>query len=285
MTAPLRASSMPSGLAQPTAADAIDLIALLRRLTGISLAEDKAGFLAARLARRLAETGCADFGAYRRLLATDEDERTCFAEALVTHTTSFFRERTQFDWLIAEEFPRLAAESRNTPLVLWSAASSTGQEGYTALMAARMAEMQYDLTLDVGLIGTDLSRAALRTAATAIYPLAQIDGVPESLRSEVLLSSREGLDRVRIVQGLRRRSSWRCANLATGEGLEGIQADVVFLRNVLIYFDTEMRDRVIDNVCRRLRPGGVLCVGHTEAGHVRRAGLTVIRPSILRWEG
>ena len=96
------------------------------------------------------------------------------------------------------------------------------------------------------------------------------------------MTSKKGDGRHRIVPDLRERASWRIGNLTTGEGLEGISADVIFLRNVLIYFDEENRKKVIENVYRRLRPGGYLLTGHTEAAHARRDGLEVIRPSIYR---
>ncbi|MEE4209176.1 MAG: CheR family methyltransferase [Parvularcula sp.] len=213
----------------------------------------------------------------------DGNERTHFAEAMVTHTTSFFREAPQFDWLLAEELPRLARERPGRRISIWSAACSTGQEGYTALIAARMAEISLGVSLDTALIGTDLSRTALQQAARAIYTAQQTESIPAAIRSEVLLSSREGPDRIRIVPELRRRATWRRANLATAEGLDGIKADIAFLRNVLIYFDAEVRGSVLDKVCNNLEPGAVLFVGHTEAAQVRHPGLTAIRPSILRW--
>jgi chemotaxis protein methyltransferase CheR len=255
---------------------------LLRRLTGIALGKDKAGLLAVRLSRRLAVTGSEDFAGYRSVLARDPNEAQHFVEAMLTHTTSFFREAPQYDWLIEEGFAELDRIGASGRLEIWSAACSTGQEGWTALMAAMLARRRTALTLEPHLLGTDLSRSALRTAAAAIYPRAQIEPVPEAVRRDALLVSREGPERVRISPELRRRARWRQANLVSGKRLDGISADLVFLRNVLIYFDGPTRDAVLDRVLGRLRPGGVLCVGHTEAGHVRRPDLAPIRPSIYR---
>lgn len=254
-----------------------------RRLTGITLRDRKAEFLTARLGKRVAARGVDGWGAYRRLLAEDPDEQIAFAEALTTHTTSFFREKAQYDWLLDHGFPTLLGDGLGRrEILIWSAACSTGQEGWTALMVAEQVRMKGRANLETRLIGTDLSRPVLRTAAQAIYPEAQIEGIPEDLRPRVLLSSRTGERRFRITPDLRARATWRQANLATGDGLAGISADVVFLRNVLIYFDEDVRATVIDNVYQRLKPGGILFVGHTEAGHVRRYGLVSLRPSILR---
>ena len=281
-TQPLQVQPRPA--VAPSAEDVAGLAAWARRLTGITLRDRKAEFLSARLGKRLAAHGLADWGAYRRILAEDPVEQVAFSEALTTHTTSFFREKAQYDWLLEEGFPALlgASAGRRREIAIWSAACSTGQEGWTALMVAEQARLRGQTGLEARLIGTDLSRPVLRTAAQAIYPEAQIEGIPTALRPRVLLSSKVGERRYRIVPELRRRATWRQVNLASGDGLDGISADVVFLRNVLIYFDHEVRKTVIDNVFRRLNPGGFLLVGHTEAGHVRRDGLDSVRPSILR---
>ena len=276
--------TLPPPVAIPAPEDVRDLARQAHRLTGINLGERKGEFLAARLGRRLTAHGLSDWASYRALLAEDTVEQTAFAEALTTHTTSFFRERAQYDWLLNEGLADLYPQPRGPgrELVFWSAACSTGQEGYTALMVADQARHQGLWELRTTLIGTDISRPVLRVAAQAVYPASQIESVPPKLRPQVLLSSRSGDGRYRIVPELRRRSTWRQANLVTGAGLDGIAADVVFLRNVLIYFDAETRGKVVENVFARLRKGGVLLLGHTEAVHARRAGLELIRPSIYR---
>ncbi len=265
-----------------TPADVADLAALARDLVGITLTDRKAEFLMARLARRLAATGMQDYPSYRRLVRESRVEQTAFAEALTTHTTSFFRERAQYDWLLKTGFAELHAAEPRRDLVVWSAACSTGQEGYTALMVAQQARDAGLWNLGVRLIGSDISRPVVRIAAQGVYPNDQIASIPDDLRRRFLLSSRNRDGRCRIVPELRQRASWRIGNLVTGDGLDGISADVVFLRNVLIYFDDEVRARVLDNIFRRLRPGGYLLTGHTESGHAKRDGLQTIRPSILR---
>jgi chemotaxis protein methyltransferase CheR len=262
--------------------DARDFADLARTLTGIALDPGRVEFLCGRLGRRLTATGAADYGVYRRLLHADPAERVAFAEALTTHTTAFFREAAQYDWLRDKGFASVVDPSRARPVTIWSAACSTGQEGYSALMAAMQAQDGGMHGIDARLIGTDLSSKVLRVAAQAIYPLDDVGAIPDALRPRVLLSSRNGDGRHRIVPELRRRTTWRRANLASGAGLDGIEADVAFLRNVLIYFDDDVRRRVLDQVVRRIRPGGILLVGHTEAAHARRPDLEIVRPSILR---
>jgi chemotaxis protein methyltransferase CheR len=246
------------------------LVDLARSVTGITLEETRTDFLTGRLGRRLVANGLTSYGEYCRLLKADADERVAFGEALTTHTTSFFRENAQYDWLLEEGLENLQEGGRlnGRETVLWSAACSTGQEGYSALMVAHLARDRGLRSITPRLIGTDLSRPVINRAAQAVYSRGETDGIPSELRPRFLLSSKKTTDVYRIVPDLRAQSSWRTANLATGQGLDGIAA--------------EIRRRVIDNVYRRLRIGGFLMTGHTEASHARRDGLELVRPSIYR---
>ncbi|WP_299815502.1 CheR family methyltransferase [uncultured Jannaschia sp.] len=260
------------------------LVVMAKSVTGISLDETRTDFIAGRLGRRLAANGLTDYAEYCRLLKSDMAERVAFGEALTTHTTSFFREKAQYDWLLDEGLAELqdGGRTKGRETVFWSAACSTGQEGYSALMTAHAARDGGLRSFEPRLVGTDLSRPVVRRAEQAVYARGETDGIPAELRPRFLLSSKKSTGIYRIVPELRTQSTWRNANLVTGHGLDGIAADVVFLRNVLIYFDAEIRQRVIDNVYRRLRIGGFLMTGHTEASHARRAGLELVRPSIYR---
>lgn len=263
--------------------DVDQLVAMARNVVGITIDARKTDFLTGRLGRRLVANGLTSYADYCRLLRQNAIERVAFGEALTTHTTSFFRERAQYDWLLEEGLAELAGSGPGQrELVVWSAACSTGQEGYTALMVLHQARDRGLRGIRPRLIGTDVSRPVVRRAKTALYSRQEVEGIPVDLRRRFLLSSKSTADVYRIVPELRDQASWRQANLASGEGLDGISADVVFLRNVLIYFDEEIRTRVIDNVYRRLRPGGILMMGHTEASHARRDGLELVRPSIYR---
>ena len=274
---------------RPTIA-AADL-ALFRRIAaeeaGLAIGDDKTDFLVARLGGQLARLGLPDFAAYARHLAraVDPRERRSFVEALTTHTTGFFRERSQYDWLEAEGFDTLAriGAGRDRTLVIWSAACSSGQELYSALMLAHARLATGRLSAVAG-IGTDLSRSILRRGRLGIYSGEEIEGIPLELRRRYLLSARTGPERFRIAPELRSRCRWALANLTLPAELGGIGADLVFLRNVLIYFDAPTRTRVLKAVIARLRRGGVLLTGHSETVDARAFGLAAIRPSIYRKE-
>lgn len=255
---------------------------------GLHIGADKTDFLVARLSGQIARLGLDGFGAYVAHLrggARAEDRRR-FIEALTTHTTSFFRERPQYDWLRAHGLPTLLNEGAGTrrPLEIWSAACSSGPELYSALMlvaSLRPPEMPPYMMRGTG---TDLSHAILKRGKLAVYVREEIEGIPHDLRRRFLLSARDGADRYRIGPELRKAARWIQANLTRAADLNGINADIAFLRNVLIYFDAPTRDRVLRNVIGRIQPGGYLLTGHSETIDGRRYGLVPVRPSIYHKE-
>lgn len=262
------------------------LSVIAQREAGISLGQDKADFLQSRLARRLAKTGLSSFKDYCDYLDRPEGkaEIRVFVESIATHTTSFFRESTQFDWLGTTGLDMLwdggAGQTRD--LVTWSAACSIGSELYTALMVLHSAGTKRFGRIRCKGIGTDLSRQVVRVAENAVYSRQEIDGIHPDLRPDYLLSSKSGADRYRIAPVLRHLTEWRVANLTDRAMLSGIEADVVFLRNVLIYFDADTQQQVLQNVLGRLRPGGFLMIGHSETGTLRDLGLTTVRPTVYQ---
>jgi chemotaxis protein methyltransferase CheR len=259
---------------------------IARARAGIVIQGEKTDFLRSRLTRRMTQLGVADYDAYCALLEADEPEQTLFIEALATHTTSFFREPAQYDWLRDVGIPELYAAGigRARPLVYWSAACSNGAEGYSALMLTDWLRRLRYRDLRQRLIGTDISRQAIRLAERAVYNEEDVTPVPADMRRICVMRARARDGRCRIIPELRALATWRVANLTDPATLSDIRADVAFLRNVLIYFDEAMQQRVIANVLSRLAPGGYLFTGHTETATTRRIGVTVIRPSIYRKE-
>jgi chemotaxis protein methyltransferase CheR len=252
---------------------------------GIQLGSEKADFVVSRVGPRLGQLGMIDFGEYCDLLESPsgKDEVRVFLEAIATHTTSFFREKGQFDWLLETGFAQLR-DRKSGEITIWSAACSTGQELYTAIIAADRAAATTLPGLRVKGIGTDLSREVVQTAKRAVYSSAEVAGIPADLRPDSLLSSKSGDGRCRIVPRIRERTEWRLGNLTKRETLSQINADIAFLRNVLIYFDEETQVDVLRNVVSRIKPGGFLMTGHSETSQVRQLGLTVIKPTIYRKE-
>lgn len=252
---------------------------IARKVAGIRLSPENIGFMTRRLPQVIAASGEKTVTDYIKKLSQDPSTVVNFIEALTVHTTSFFREDRQYRWLAETGLPQLSSV-RGT-LVLWSAACSTGQEGWSAMMVCDHFRKNILRPLHVKLIGTDISPKVVQAAQKAVYRPEDIEGVPAAYINSYFLHSRSQDGRVRIVPELRNLAEWRVGNLSTGEGLTGIKADVAFLRNVLIYFAADMQAQVINRVTRHLRPGGYLLTGHSETG-LQHPELVPIEPSIYQ---
>lgn len=284
MTLPALKSESSSLISQK---DISRLAQIADREAGIELGQDKADFLLSRLSKLLETAGCQDYGAFCDALETPGSDALVrsFIEAITTHTTSFFRESGHFDWMWSTGFAELLEKGagKTRDLVIWSAACSTGQELYSAMICAQKAAQDFPGMRFRG-IGTDISSKVVAQARNAVYNKADIMGIPAELRGQCLLSSKANDGKYRITTDLRGRTDWRLASLTKAGSLSNIDADIAFLRNVLIYFDEETQIEVTKNVLSRLRPGGILLTGHSETSHARNLNLTVIKPTIYRKE-
>ena len=252
-----------------TAAQARTLIATAKRITGVAVSEDKIPFLELRVGRRLRELNCRDFESYIDMLRGSEGEVEAryLAEALTTHTTSFFREKLHYDWLTNEGLSALLENGagRDHKLTVWSAACSLGSEMWTAAIVLDQFARNLPGGMSWDVVGTDVSRQILRRASAAIFTEDQISGLPDALRRVYLMHSRGAPRIYRVVPELRSRARLCWANLVDLDPRLSITADVVFLRNVLIYFQPEDQLRAVAGVVSRLRTGGYLMTGHSES--------------------
>jgi chemotaxis protein methyltransferase CheR len=278
--------------ARISAAQAAAFVELAHQRGGLSLDAQKSQFFETRLGGLIRETR---FGSAAALLAaarSDPRVADTVLERLTTHTTSFFREPGHYDWLQRKGFETLTrrALTSSEPFTIWSAASSTGAE----LWSAGIEWMDWQGTVarrdPLALIGTDVSQRILKIAAGATYRDEEVQGISPDRRGRYLLRSRtardgQGKPYWRIVQALRDKASFQQANLQRLDQLRPFKADVVFLRNVLIYFEPDDRDRAIKNVVRRIRSGGVLMTGHAERIEPDRYGLRPEGPSLFVKEG
>jgi chemotaxis protein methyltransferase CheR len=260
---------------------------IAREKGGLAIAADRVALLQQRLSRRLVATGHADFDGYitQLLRPGAEAELQNMIEALTTHTTAFFREASQFDWLRETGLPQLveAGARRDQPLTFWSAACSTGAEMWTAAMVLDQFLLSEGGRLRWQVLGSDISGRILARASRAIFDEGEISGLPEEFRQRYLLRSRRkhGTAHVyRISPELRRHARLFQANLVEAPPPIDPPADVVMMRNVLIYFDAEGREAAVRNAMSRMRRGGFLMTGHTESLHPVPAGLVQVGSSI-----
>ena len=248
--------------------DANRLVDTAKRVAGITIDPERVDFLTSRLAKRLQATGQESFADYASFLASPggAKEITAFTDAVTTHTTSFFREPAHFRWLEDVGFDAMIGRGagRSWTMQIWSAACSYGQELYSAMMAAKMQEDQRGERLRLAGLGTDVSEESVARARTAVYGETEIDGLNETMRKKYLLRSRSGPVRYRIDPDVRELTTWQTANLCQLSSAIPT-SDLVFLRNVLIYFDPQAQRQIVSDVVKRIRPGGFLLIGHSEA--------------------
>jgi chemotaxis protein methyltransferase CheR len=247
------------------------LAGFIQDYSGIRMPPNKVTLVEGRLRRRVRALGMPSLAQYCRHLFDEGGmpaEAVHLIDAVTTNKTDFFREPEHFRVLRDMALPQLLTGRRATgsaTVKLWSAACSTGAESYTlAMVFAEFAQQRSGLSASI--LGTDISTEVLQVAVRATYPEATIAPVPMELRRRYLLRSRDssrGL--VRIVPALRRMTHFARLNLMEAKYPVDTDYDVVFCRNILIYFEPPVQQEVLLRLCRHLRPGGFLFLGHTES--------------------
>jgi chemotaxis protein methyltransferase CheR len=242
---------------------------------GITLADTKKALVSGRLAKRLAHYRLDSYSDYLKLLLgrSDPGEVQIAVDLLTTNETYFFREPRHFDLL--RQLARDAAREERA-LRVWSAASSTGEEPYSIAMV--LADAQGDLPWSV--LGTDLSSRVLRHARIGHYQQERANNVPaEYLKSYCLRGIGTETGTLLIQRGVRDRVQFSQVNLNKPLPALG-QFDIIFLRNVMIYFNSETKRQVVQRLLGQLRPGGHLLVGHSETLNDINSTVRSIAPSI-----
>lgn len=240
---------------------------LIYQKTGIRISPQKKMLLSNRLRRRLRDTGIADFEAYYqhlKRLPSQHPEWNAFLQEITTHETYLFRDEVQWRWFRREYLPEIAAEAqagrRQRSLRIWSAACSTGDEVYTIACCIAGGLPNYQ-QWHITILGTDIGVGAIEQARMGVFGERAMRLVPEEDRRRFFIKAKDAA----IWQAgsvLRAMTSFRQHNLL--EPLRLPPFDVVFLKNVLIYFDAASKKRVLENVRAEVKPGGILITGAAE---------------------
>jgi len=244
------------------------IAAIARERWGLCLTEKKLPLVSNRLASFMLHSTFESVEKYLDHLENDADEedRLVFFDLLSTNVTSFFRDRPHFDYLEREFYTPLARGNLTTPgrrIRIWSAACSTGQEPYTLAMNA--VESLPDLrSWDFKILGTDLSNFAVEQAKAGTYPVDKLDGIsPELVRKHFVRGNGSGKDQYTVAPHLRSLVTISRLNLMDPWPFKG-KFDVIFCRNVMIYFDSKTRRELVLRFHELLRPGGILAIGSAE---------------------
>jgi chemotaxis protein methyltransferase CheR len=242
---------------------------------GIHMTPAKKPLVSGRLTKRLIHHGLDSFGDYLRLVSNDTAERQIAIDLLTTNETYFFREPQHFDFLANTIAPELRKRQN---VRIWCGASSTGEEPYTIGMtlAEALGHMRFDI------LASDISTRVLATARSALYPIEDAKNIPAALRMKHCLKGVGAQDgRFLIHDALRARIQFEQINLnATLPNMGPF--DVIFLRNVMIYFNPETKRDLLARIVPLLHPGGYFITSHSESLHGVTDQLKMVKPSIYR---
>lgn len=261
-------------------ADEFDFFRLkIRERAGINFLPKKQDLVKSRLFSELRRLKIPTFAAYRahlEALSVSDPEWRNFTNILTTNKTSFFREGAHFDFLIDSVLPEWKKSGADT-LRIWSCASSTGEELYSLSMAVD----PFFKSLKCEILGTDIDTEVLAYARNGVYRAEQIEDIPEAYRLHVKIGCQEIAGWMRIENEIKHRVHFESHNLMDKrEDTEGF--DIIFCRNVLIYFDKPTTEEVVENLRSQLRPGGYLFVSHSEAIQPNRRHWDRVFPSVYR---
>ncbi len=250
---------------------------------GINILDSKKAMLEARLQKRLRKLDLTSFSLYCDYLFSPkgmEEELTDMINQVTTNKTDFFREPAHFDYLRHMALPELI-RTRST-IIAWSAGCSSGEEPYTLAMVFKefVAERR---GIDFLILATDISTNVLEKAKLAVYHEDRIGPIPDEMRKKYLLKSKDAAKRVyRVVPELRERTKFRQLNFMDSDFGFREHMDVIFCRNVIIYFDKRTQERLLNRFCGCLSSDGYLFMGHSETLLGMDVPLVQVAPTVYR---
>jgi chemotaxis protein methyltransferase CheR len=262
------------------------LASYIENYCGIKVPVTKTTMIEGRLRKRVRATGMPNLKQYcdylfeQNGLATESIE---LINVITTNKTEFFREPDHFRYMAEQAVPQLMPQGRNRPpLKVWSAACSIGAEPYTIAMV--LAELAQQMpSLHYAITATDISTGVLESALAGIYPDAMVKPVPPDLRHRYVLRSKDRTrQQVRIVPALRAMVQFGRVNLMETPYHVDREMDIIFCRNILIYFDKETQEAVLQRLSQHLRLGGYLFLGHSETLAGFRLPLRAVAPTVFR---
>lgn len=232
--------------------------------TGIVLSENKREMVYRRLSRIVRERKFNSFTEYCQLLRKDPDsEVNYFINAITTNLTSFFREQHHFEFLQNKELPSLLKKKQNQKIRIWSSACSTGEEPYSIAMTLMDSMKDKISTWDVKILATDIDSNVLSKASTGVYT--DKDGLmPNNIKKRYFSrGTNQNSQRIKVNNSIKKLITFKQLNLLNDWPIKG-PFDVIFCRNVIIYFDKETQQDLFSRFYQLLSPGGLLILGHSE---------------------
>ena len=252
---------------------------ILKAHTGIELGAGKATLLESRLNRRLTLVNAKDFDEYLNIIKKDEGERKVFLEVMTTNKTDWFRESYHFDFLA-----KIAKDSiqrpGGQPLMIWCAAASTGEEPYSLAMTCNEVLQR---KAEYRILATDINTKVLNQAESGVYAKTYLEANLDGRKIKSYFTANKD-QTYKVSPLIQQNIKFRFFNLINSELPREVKFDCIFLRNVLIYFDSPTIKRVIDRISRNLTPGGYLVIGHSETLNGISSNLKHLGKSVYFYE-
>ena len=266
-----------------------DFSALIKAQLGIRMNTGKRVMLESRFRKRVVQLGLDSYEEYYEFVIVSKrktgDELPLMFNMVTTNKTDFFRESSHFEYMtrnILPELTRVGSPMFKRYIRIWSAACSSGEEPYTLAMVAD--EFCYTRSgFSFSLLATDISTKVLNLGIAGIYDEIRAEPIPFQMKRRYLMRSRdESGGKVRFRPEIRSLITFKRLNFMDSDFRIAQKMDIVFLRNVLIYFDLVIQEKVLSNICRCLNPGGHLFIGHSESLHSMNLPVSMVAPSIYR---
>jgi chemotaxis protein methyltransferase CheR len=253
---------------------------------GIKMPYPKKIMLQSRLQKRLVDLKMNSFKDYIDFALSkegEEDEIIKMIDLITTNKTDFFRESSHFDYLTETALPEICSgRAPRKTIKIWSAGCSSGEEPYTIAIVL-MEYLQKYPDLDFSIFATDISLRILQKAATSIYPEERISDIPLALKRKYFLKSKDQSNKtVRLVPEIRSKVNFQRLNFMDSNYPVDSEFDIIFCRNVLIYFDRDTQQQVITKLASKLVFDGFFFLGHSESITNMKVPLRQIKPTIFR---
>ncbi len=252
---------------------------------GIKMPLAKKVMLESRLRTRLRATGITTFKAYTDYLFSEEgmrNEVVHMIDMVSTNKTDFYREPMHFEYMLTHVLPTLYKEYGTNPIKIWCAAASTGEEPYT--IAITLEEFkQRNTGIDYSVYCTDISTQVLEKAHLGIYKPDRIIDIPAPIKTKYFLKSKDSLNvTARVIPEIRKKLTFNRLNLMDDVYKTPGHFDIIFCRNVLIYFERKIQEMVINKLCDKLTENGYLFLGHSESIAGYNVPLKMVKTSMYR---
>lgn len=250
----------------------------LKQIAGIKLADSKDSMVYSRLSRRIRALKMSSFTEYLKYVDKTHSEHQQFVNALTTNLTSFFREPHHFTEL------KSYVASQRRPLTIWCAASSTGEEPYSIAITAVDALQSFDIPIKI--IASDIDSKVLATASEGVYKIENLNNIDDAIKKRYFHRGKGAMSgMVRVVPELRKLIEFRHINLIDSSWHLPQKIDIVFCRNVMIYFDKQTQFSVLEKIVKHMHPNGLYFAGHSENfGYVNSIltplGKTIYKPKV-----